>query len=225
LALEAGLESMVCAVAERAAEQAVASWLGHPTGAEVLARLGGSPSNRDNRAPDRADPDYLASALAVLGLAGRAESAGEDTSAEALGRASSGLAAVASQAVSGWQEQVLHVVRAENVTKRSIARVVSFDDESLALVLSIGVLGYADPDASSGEAAGDVPLEMLTSLFGAGLLRELGTRIRRDLHDRVVLLLREEAGRFGAVLASYEAPADTASTELLQAGYTLEGAR
>jgi energy-coupling factor transporter ATP-binding protein EcfA2 len=224
-ALRTSLESLVCAVADRAAEQAVASWLRHPAGAAVLARLGGSPVAQDDRVSDRADPDYLASALADLGLASPALAAGKDTDPAALARASSGLLAIASRAVGAWQEQVLHVVRAENVTKRSIARVVSFDDESLALVLSIGVLGYAGAEAPSGAGAGAVPQEVLTSLFGAGLLRDMGTRIRLDLHDRVDLLLEQEARRFAAVLDGYEAPADTASTELLQAGYTLEAAR
>ena len=63
----------------------------------------------------------------------------------------------AAGAIASWQEHVLHLVREENVTKRSIARVVSFDEESLALVLTIGVLGYAAADAAAdGSGAGAV---------------------------------------------------------------------
>jgi hypothetical protein len=190
----------------------------------VLARLGRSASPEVLGASGPADRDYVASALADLGIVGQAD-AGEGTDPEALARASSALTTLASRAIGNWQEHVLHIVRAENVTKRSIARVVSFDEESLALVLSIGALGYAHAEVQSGDGAQDVPQELLTSLFGAGLLRELGTRIRLDLHDRVSLLLEEEARRFAAVLDSYEAPSETTSTELLQAGFTLEGAR
>ena len=68
----------------------------------------------------------------------------------------------------------MHLVREENVTKRSIARVVSFDEESLALVLTIGVLGYARADVTADGAAAAVPQRLLESLFGAGLLRDIG---------------------------------------------------
>ncbi len=224
-ALRASLESLVAAVADRAAEQAVASWLRNPAGADVLALLGASPDLQGRLSPDGSEVDYLASALADLGIASRPDAAKDHTDPDALARASSGLAAVASRVVGNWQEHVLQIVRAENVTKRSIARVVSFDEESLALILAIGVLGYDAAGARTGDGAAAVPQELLTSLFGAGLLRDMGTRIRQDLHDRVALLLDEEARRFTDVLDSLEAPDETAATELMQAGFTLEDAR
>jgi hypothetical protein len=138
------------------------------------------------------------------------------------------------------------MVRAENVTKRSIARVVSFDDEALALALTIAVLaapgaGHASAPAPAAAAAtGDaeagaggvaetdpsvVPQRLLASLFGAGLLRDMGNRVRQDLRERVTVLFRAEAWRFFEVLDSAGVPDQTAATELLQAGYALEGAR
>jgi len=116
-------------------------------------------------------------------------------------------------------------VREENVTKRSIARVVSFDEESLALVLAIGVLGYGATDVTVTEGTSAVPQKLLTSLFGAGLLRDIGVRVRLDLHERVSLLFEEEARRFSELLDAAGAPDQTVATELLQAGFTIEDAR
>jgi hypothetical protein len=220
-ALADSLESLIVAVTNRAAEQAVASWQRHPAGAALLSGLGA----RANGAAGPTEADFLAAALADLGISNRTDPAGETPDPDALARASTGLAAVAGRAVSNWQENVLHLVRAEKVTKRSVARVVSFDDESLALVLSIGILASSQPGTEPSDGAGAVPQELLTSLFGAGLLRDIGTRIRLDLHERVALLLEEEARRFAAVLDAHEAPDEMASTELLQAGFTLESVR
>ena len=119
----------------------------------------------------------------------------------------------------------MHLVQAENVTKRSIARVVSFDDESLALVLTIGILGYGADDTASSEEAGAAPQRLLTSLFGAGLLRDIGARARLDLHDRISLLFAEEMLRFIQIIDSAGAPDDSVPSELYQASYALEAAR
>jgi hypothetical protein len=117
------------------------------------------------------------------------------------------------------------LVKAENVTKRSVARVVSFDDESLALVLTIGMLGYgADGVAADGDASA-VPQRLLTSLFGAGQLRDLGARARMDLHDRISLLFDEELQRFAAIVNAAGAPNDDAAFALREAEAALEAAR
>ena len=100
----------------------------------------------------------------------------------------------------------MQLVRAENVTKRSVARVVSFDEESLALVLTIGMLGYGAGSVAVTEGTSAVPQRLLTSLFGAGQLRDLGARARLDLHDRVSLLFGEEMQRFAAIISAAGAP-------------------
>jgi hypothetical protein len=84
------------------------------------------------------------------------------------------------------------------------------------------------PPGSEAGASDDpsaVPQRLLASLFGAGLLRDMGGRVRQDLRERVALLFRAEAWRFFEVLDSAGAPDEMAATELLQAGYALEGAR
>ncbi len=143
----------------------------------------------------------------------------------ALGKASPGLATRAARAVSAWQDHVMQLVRVENVTKRSVARVVSFDEESLALVLAISLLGENAQDAPATESPGDVPHRLLTSLLGAGLLRDLSAKARQDLHDKVSLLLEEDMLRFAQIVNAAGAPDDWAAARLHQASYALEAAR
>jgi len=116
-------------------------------------------------------------------------------------------------------------VQTEKITRRSIARFASFDPESLALVLTIGVLGYGAGDLVVGEGAGAAPQRLLTSLFGAGQLRDIGGQARQDLHERIDLLYSEEALRFTALIDAVGAPDESAPADLYQAGYSLESAR
>ena len=63
-----------------------------------------------------------------------------------LARCSADLPTRAARAVSAWQDHVMRLVQAESVTKRSIARVMSFDDDSLSTVLIVAMLGQRDGD-------------------------------------------------------------------------------
>jgi GTPase SAR1 family protein len=226
-ALHASLVSLIGSTADRAAEQVVAAWQTEPAGAGLLTGLsgggsaGGSPGGPGE---SESEPDFVASALADLGLTD-GSAAGSQGSVAALARASSNLAEQSGRVVEGWLAHIEQLVREENVTKRSIARVVSFDHQSLALVLAIGVLGYGARDQADADGANAAPERVLTSLFGAGLLRDLGVRARQDLHDRVRALLDEETRRFVAIVDRAGVFDETAATELLQAGFTLESAR
>jgi hypothetical protein len=220
-ALEASMVSLVTATADRAAELVVADWQQRPAGAGLLAETGAV----GGRGATPAEADFVATALADLGLVVGAGAGADGLHPAAFARATAGLPAAAATTVSSWQDHVLQLVREENVTKRSIARVVSFDEESLALVLTIGVIGYAAAGAGADDAAGAAPQRLLESLFGAGLLRDIGARIRLDLSDRVAQLMGLEARRFFAVIDSAGVPEDGAATDLLQAGYALEEAR
>jgi hypothetical protein len=62
--------------------------------------------------------------------------------APVLGRASPELPRRVTRAVSAWQDHVQELVRTEGVTKRSIAKLVAFDEEALSVVLMVGLLGY-----------------------------------------------------------------------------------
>jgi energy-coupling factor transporter ATP-binding protein EcfA2 len=225
-AIRDGLETLAAALADRAAEDTIAKWQQHEAGAALI---------RDVAAADAASQAGLAPFEVLAGLddfipsgqAGEAQPEPEPgpTGASALARSSPDLATRLAKAISAWQDHVMDLVRAENVTKRSVARVVSFDEESLALVLTIGMLGYGAGDVAATEGTSAVPQRLLTTLFGAGLLRDLGARARLDLHDRISLLFGEEMRRFTQIINAAGAPDENAAPALLQAAEALEAAR
>jgi hypothetical protein len=236
IALRGGLESLIDATANRAAEDAVARWQSRPAGAALLSELAAAAG-----AGRSAASDYLALALADLGMAEDAANERRPMiDAAALARSTPDLPAAAKRAVRSWQERVEQLVQAENITKRSVSRVVSFDHESLALVLMIGVLGSSPGNAAgtaaaaSGTgpvtgadpaAAGTGPERLLGSLFGAGQLRDLTAKARLDLHERVAALFAPEAARFDTVIDAAGTAQETVAAKLVEASVALEGAR
>ena len=227
IALRTSLEALTTSLADRAAEDAMERWESSPAGAGLLAEarqaqqlpLGSDLSYSSLRKWEGelqwgfpGVPSELAARLPLGGV-------------NALGRSSADLARRVAQVVSSWQDHLLHLVQTEKITRRSIARIASFDPESLALVLTIGVLGYGAGDVVINEGASVVPQRLLTSLFGAGQLRDIGGRARQDLHERIRLLYSDEAVRFTALIDAVGAPDESAPTDLYQAGYTLEAAR
>jgi hypothetical protein len=231
-----GLETLVASLADRAAEDTVGKWQQQEAGAALV---------REFAAGKAASPPDVPFDLAAMDFippppppAGTGESG--SAAAAALARSSPDLATRSARAVSAWQDHVMQLVRAESVTKRSVARVVSFDEESLALVLTIGMLGSGVTGAAgvggaggSGGASGPsgtegavaVPQRLLTTLFGAGPLRDLGARARKDLHERINLLFDEEMQRFGEIIDAAGAPDSRAAAGLREAEEMLEAAR
>ncbi len=226
VALRQSLEALTISVADRAAEDAMERWQASPAGAGLLAEAA-----QAALVPTGAEPSYASLRKWEGELQWGFPGAQSDLAAslpeggvEALARSSADLARRVAIAVAAWQDFLLHLVQTENVTKRSIARIGSFDPESLALVLTIGVLGF-DADEALGEGAVVVPREVLTGLFGAGLMRDIGAQARQDLHERTDLLLAEEALRFTALIDAVGAPDESGPTDLYQASYSLESAR
>jgi energy-coupling factor transporter ATP-binding protein EcfA2 len=223
-AVHDGLETLAAALADRAAEDTVAKWQQHEAGAALI---------RDVAAADAASQAGLAPFEILAGLddfipSGQASEAQPEpgpAGGAALARSSPDLATRLAKAISAWQDHVMDLVRAENVTKRSVARVVSFDEESLALVLTIGMLGYGAGGVVVTEGTSAVPQRLLTTLFGAGPLRDLGARARLDLHDKISLLFGEEMRRFTQIINAAGAPDENAAPALLQAAEALEAAR
>src|SRR5215470_16916521 len=222
-AVRTALESLLISVADRAAEGSVSRWRNLPAGIALLDQLA---------AGDDGDgwggSQFAADAGLIFGLdpaeAGAPKDAPEQAAA-ALGRASADLPTRAARAVGSWQEQVLRMVRAENVTKRSIAKLINFDDESLATVLMIGLLVQNAPGADDEESMIGIPQRLLTSLFGAGPLRDVAKRARADLLDRISLIFDEEMLRFSKIISGAEAPDAGAALQLYQATYALEVTR
>ncbi len=221
-ALGTAITSLIISVADRVAEDAVGRWSRQPAGAALLAQLAaGSDDDWDGS-------QLAADARLIFGLDdGPASEMAErpQDPVAALARASADLATRAARDVGSWQERVLRLVKAENVTKRSIARAVSFDDESLATLLMIGLMGSGVPEAEAEESATVIPHRLLTSLFGSGPLRDVAILARADLLDRIQLIFDEETLRFSKVIARTEVPDANAAVQLYQAAYALEVTR
>ncbi|MEO3824597.1 AAA family ATPase [Actinomadura sp. B10D3] len=158
----------------------------------------------------------------------RAHPAGEQILAGVdadLGHVSPELSRRVTRAVSSWQDHVQELIRTEGVTKRSVAKLVSFDTEAVSLVLMIGLLGYGTSDVAVEGGNSAVPQRLLKALFGAESLRGMGAKARADLRSRIGMLFDEEAIRFGQVLDSAGIPDETVPVQLYQATYNLEVAR
>jgi energy-coupling factor transporter ATP-binding protein EcfA2 len=218
-ALRGGLETLVVSLADRAAEDTVTTWQQHDAGTALVREF------TAESAAGQSDgvPFDLVGDLDFIPSEAREPSESGPTAAAPLARSSPDLATRSARAIGEWQDHVMQLVKAENVTKRSVARVVSFDEESLALVLTIGMLGSGGPAAS--EATSAVPQRLLSSLFGAGQLRDLGARARQDLRDRVSRLFDEELQRFASLVNAAGVPDGTAADAMREAADYLEVAR
>ena len=229
-ALRAGIESLILSVADRAAEESVRRWRNHPAGVSLL----------DAYAAAQASENFIGSQFAAdagLIFGTPAEPIPDSPDADGtspgplrqamlpLAHSSADLQTRAVRAVSAWQDHVMRLVKAESVTKRSIARVMSFDDDSLATVLIVAMLGQRDADGAPADGTGAVPQLLLTSLFGAGPLREIGAKAWADLRERIRRLFDEEMLRFVEVIDSAGELDDAAAVRLYQATYSLEMAR
>ncbi|MDN3357460.1 AAA family ATPase [Actinomadura sp. DC4] len=184
VALRSGLESLVMAAAERAAEDVVNRWQSRPAGADLLE--------------------------------GRTDE---------LGRASGELSRRVARAVSSWQDHIIELIRTEGVTKRAVAKFVSYDDEALSLVMMVGLFGFGTGDVNVEAGTSAVPQRLLKALFGAESLRSMSAKARADLRGRIGMLYDDEAIRFGQALDGAGVPDETTPVQLYQATYNLEVAR
>jgi energy-coupling factor transporter ATP-binding protein EcfA2 len=202
----------------------------------------GHRGNRRRRTPARvrALKAALRSALESLIVAGAERSADEvvnrwrgrpagamllEGREEALHRASTELARRVTRAVSAWQDHIAELIRTEGVTKRSVAKFVSYDDEALALVLMVGLFGFGTSEIAVEGGTSAVPQRLLKALFGAESLRSMSAKARADLRGRIGMLFDEEAIRFGQVLDGAGVPDESTPVQLYQATYNLEVAR
>jgi hypothetical protein len=225
-ALRSGIESLILSVGDRAAEESVRRWRNHPAGEALLDAFAAAEASQSWTGSQFAADAGLIFGTPADAVPDVADADGASPVRQAtlpLARSSADLPTRAARAVSAWQDHVMRLVNAESVTKRSIARVMSFDDDSLATVLTVAMLGQRDADGAEG--AGAVPELLLTSLFGAEPLREIGTKAQADLRERIRRLFDEEMLRFVEVIDSAGTLDDAAAVRLYQATYSLEMAR
>jgi energy-coupling factor transporter ATP-binding protein EcfA2 len=185
-AVQTGVDAVVLAAADRAAERAAAAWRADAAGRPLLADAG----RLDAAAPD--------------------------------------LAARTGEEVRAWQGEVLELVRAEGMGKRTTARLASLGVNGAGLTVMIAVfastggLTGAEVVVAGGTSA--LSQKVLEAVFGDQAVRTLAARAREQLMTRVRALLDDEAHRFERVLAPVTPPAGHLD-ELDEAARELERAR
>jgi hypothetical protein len=99
-----------------------------------------------------------------------------------------------------WQQGVLDMVRSEGQDKRGTARFLAFGVNGLSVALMVivfastaGVTG-AEVGIAGGSAV--VGQKLLEAVFGDQAVRRLAERARKDLDQRVQVLLQREQARF-----------------------------
>jgi energy-coupling factor transporter ATP-binding protein EcfA2 len=236
-ALRSAIESFIVSIGDRAAEHVDGSWRGNPAGTVLL----------EDAAADRARGEYAKQVFESAfgsggtgtggtgtGGTGMARSRTENASqAAAFSRSSPDLPLRAARAVGAWQDHLTRLVQAED--HKPAAKRISFDDESLGLVVLVAMLGEDAPGAgpvTAAPAAEDEgtsiytePRRLLASVFGTGMLAGILAKARADLMHRVRLLLDEDMVRFVEVIESAGPCEDVAAVRLYQAEYSLEAVR
>ncbi|MFC7328782.1 GTPase [Marinactinospora rubrisoli] len=128
-------------------------------------------------------------------------------------------------AVTEWQRRVVRLIASDGVTKRSVARFVTYDEEAFGLVLIVGLLGFGTSEVTVSGGSSAAPQRLLKGVFGAESLRNIGATARQDLRDRISGLFEDEQRRFAEALAAARVPGDDDAAQLHQATNNLEIAR
>jgi hypothetical protein len=159
-----------------------------------------------------------------------ATSAGEAMlpgSASSLEHASSGLRAQASEHIREWQRRVLELVAAEGAEKRTTGRILSIGVNGIGSALMVALFAQTG-GLTGGEiaiAGGTAALshKVLEALFGDQAVRDLTTKARSELMNRIEELLAVEAGRYHQILAE-RAPGERDAAELTDAARAVQAA-
>jgi len=211
-ALRSALEGAVISVADRAAEEADSRWRVDTAGSALLAD-----AERDRASGHRADRLFAS----VFGDG--------DTSAQDLNLAKSApdLPLRAARTISAWQDHVLRLVQLASQQKRSLTRSAPLDDDTLALVAVLAVLGESATGSHAAATADDsdiltLPHRIVTAVLGADALPDIFRAARAELNERARLLLDEELRRFSEVIDGAGRCDEVAGVRLYQAAFMLE---
>lgn len=143
-----------------------------------------------------------------------------------LDRASADLDRRAAEAVHGWQDFVLDLVRREGGSRRSAARLMSLGVNGAGLLVMLAVFAHTG-GLTGGEVVvaggtGAVSQKLLEALFGDQAVRRLAAQARADLGRRVAALFAGEAARYTDLLDPLGV--DPAAGEALRAAAAAVGA-
>ncbi|HSZ41566.1 MAG TPA: dynamin family protein [Trebonia sp.] len=202
-ALRSAVEALAVSVADRSAEQVARAWRADPAGGVLLS------SAEANRARGEQAERVFETAFGA-----GADDDQEELAAAGLDRSAPNMASRVARAVSGWQDQMIRLVAADSSKKA--------EAEPLGLVAFVAMLG----DGSDQE--GGIVTEsrhILGSALSTDAVRQLITRARSDLTERVRLALDEELLRFMSLLDAAGPVDPIAAVRLYQAEYSLEAAR
>jgi energy-coupling factor transporter ATP-binding protein EcfA2 len=219
-ALRAAVQAVVVSVADRAAEQVTRLWRENPGGAALLASAEASRA-RDQRALREFESAFGAGD----------EAAGQD----GFDRSSPDLPLRVSRAVSGWHDQLMRLMQSEVAQRPGGAM---RDVAPVSVVMLVAMLAAPAPASAFAPAArpdsvvpqdkdkiAAVPREVLASVTGDSECDALIARARKELRQRIGLLLDEEMLRFGEVIQQAGQVDAVAAVRLYQAEYSLEAAR
>jgi energy-coupling factor transporter ATP-binding protein EcfA2 len=213
-ALRAALESQIVAAAGRAAEEADGRWRIDPAGAALIADA------EQKRASGEQADRLFASEF------GGADDEPDAADAAVLGRSAPDLPLRAGRAISTWQDHVLRLVKEAGRRRRSAARSGPLDDDSLALLMTLAVLGENGTGSHAAASPDDsdiltLPRRILTAVLGEQPVRDIIQTARAELNERARLLLDEEVLRFPEVIDGAGPCDEVAGIRLYQAAYML----
>ena len=121
-----------------------------------------------------------------------------------LGRASRALRSKAERAVRDWQQDVLEMVRNQGEAKKSTARFLAYGVNGLGVALMVVVFantaGLTGAEVGIAGGTAVVGQKLLEAVFGDQAVRDLASRARTALEQRVEALLAEEEARYTGVL-------------------------
>ncbi|MFG2056482.1 ABC transporter [Micromonospora sp. NPDC048930] len=131
----------------------------------------------------------------------KAHPAGAALLAPELAHASADFAERAERLVRDWQRGVLELVRAEGGDRRFVARTAAYAVNATGLAVMIAVFASTafiptGLEVATGAGTTVAAQAVLQAIFGDQAVRNLATKARVDLLDRVNTLLAEEADRF-----------------------------
>jgi energy-coupling factor transporter ATP-binding protein EcfA2 len=214
-ALRSALEAVIVSAADRAAEEADGQWRDDPAGSAMLAAAA------EQRATGQRADRLFASAF------GDGTDGPEDLN---LAKSAPDLPSRVPRAISAWQDHVLRLVRQAMEQKPGHSRSAALDDDTLALVTVLAILGE-EAIGSHAAVSGDdsdiltLPRRVVTAVLGEQPVQDIFRTARAELNERARLLLDEELLRFSAVIDGAGRCDEVAGVRLYQAGFMLEALR
>jgi hypothetical protein len=202
------VEALAISIADRAAEQVVRAWRADPAGGVLLS------SAEAKRARGEQAERVFETAFGSGAEDDQEEDEQGEQAAAGLDRCAPDLGARVARAVSAWQDQLIRPAWADNGKKLGA--------EPLSILTFVAMLGDGS-DREEGIVT--EPGQILGSAISAGAVRDLVSRARSDLTERVRLALDEDLLRFMAVLKMAGPVDPVVAVRLYEAEYNLEAAR